>query len=178
MGRTTKLTPDSQKRIVDAIRLGATYELASLAGGIDSRNFRRWMERGRKSSGGPYFELAEAVNTASAAAAIGWLALIEKAAREEGGRHWTAAAWKLERRYPDMYGRVSRIDGNFKQTTKTSMEQTANINVTSTMQPDEAEAVVRILQEIGALSGANQLGSDPGKSQPPPAPSAPRILPA
>jgi hypothetical protein len=36
-------------------------------------------------------------------AAIGWLALIEQAAREG---NWQAAAWKLERRYPETYGRT------------------------------------------------------------------------
>ena len=34
---------------------------------------------------------------------MGWLAKIEQAANQG---HWQAAAWKLERRYPQEYGRT------------------------------------------------------------------------
>jgi len=95
MARPTKYTPDTVKRIVDAIRLGATYELACNYGGIDYMTFRRWYEAKR--------EFSEAVKDAEGAAVVKWLALIDKAANDGA---WQAAAWKLERRYPQTYGRT------------------------------------------------------------------------
>ena len=47
------------------------------------------------------------IRQSEAQAAQRWLNFIEKAA--EAGE-WQAAAWKLERRYPDTYGRKTRIE--------------------------------------------------------------------
>src|SRR5262245_37527488 len=88
-----KLGPEVKERILTAIRLGATYELASRYAGVSSESLRRY----RKDVG----FLAQ-VETAEGEAVVAWLTTIEKAARDGG---WTAAAWKLERRYPHVYGR-------------------------------------------------------------------------
>lgn len=53
------------------------------------------------------FEFFEGVKKATAEARIERLAHIEKAGRDGT---WTAAAWWLERRYPDEYGRRERRD--------------------------------------------------------------------
>lgn len=109
MGRPTKLTPETQKRIVDGIRMGATYELASQYGGVAYNTFNEWMKAGEGAQSGRYRDFYEAVKKAEGEAAIGWLAKIEKAASDG---EWQAAAWKLERRYPQNYGRqVQEIQG-------------------------------------------------------------------
>ncbi len=48
-------------------------------------------------------EFAEALEAAESRHEIGHLTHINAAAKE--GRYWRAAAWALERRYPDRYGR-------------------------------------------------------------------------
>lgn len=101
MANRTKLTPDVQRRIVDAIRVGATYDLACKYGGISDQTLANWLAwgaAGRK----PYVGFFVAVKDAEGAAAVKWLAQIDKAARDGT---WQAAAWKLERRYPELYGR-------------------------------------------------------------------------
>jgi transposase len=118
MGRPTKLTPETQARVCDALRLGATYELAAQYGGIAYNTFNEWRKRGeseldrmakaRKNTDArpsecPFVEFYEATKDAESTAAIGWLAKIEKAASDGA---WQAAAWKLERRYPNDYGRT------------------------------------------------------------------------
>lgn len=109
MGRPTKLTPETQKRIVDGIRMGATYELAAQYGGVSYDTFNNWIKAGVDAKSGSYFEFFNAVKRAEGEAAIGWLAKIEKAANDG---EWQAAAWKLERRYPQNYGRhVQEIQG-------------------------------------------------------------------
>lgn len=115
MPRPSKLTPETQKKIVDAIKMGATYELAAQYGGIHYDTFNNWMKRGvaeiehrdkprtkEHEEETPYIEFFEAIKQAEGDAAVLWLAKIEKSATEG---NWQAAAWKLERRYPDTYGR-------------------------------------------------------------------------
>jgi len=95
MARPTKYTPETAKKITDAIRVGATFRLACMYGGISEDTFLRWRER--------YADFADAIKEAEGAGAVGWLAKIEKAANEGV---WQAAAWKMERRYPHEYGRT------------------------------------------------------------------------
>ena len=91
----TKYTPETVKRITDAIKLGATYKLASAYGGITFQTFNLWREQK------PAF--AARIAEAEGKAAVKWLAKIEQAASDG---NWQAAAWKLERRYPQDYGRT------------------------------------------------------------------------
>jgi hypothetical protein len=106
VARKTKLTPEVQQRIVDAIGQGATYELAAQYGGIHYDTLRVWIQTN------PAF--SEAIKSAEGRAVVKWLALIDKAARgtEDRPGQWQAAAWKLERRYPYVYGKqVQEITG-------------------------------------------------------------------
>lgn len=94
MARQTKFTPETEQRILTALRLGATRVLAAQAGGIHYDTLRAWIHSK------PAFSVA--VMGAESQAAINALGSIQKAAREGD---WHAAAWMLERRYPDQYGR-------------------------------------------------------------------------
>lgn len=94
MARPTKYTPETVQKITQAIELGATYELACNYAGISYETFRKWMDA--------KVAFYEAVKTAEGKGATKWLAKIEAAANE----HWQAAAWKLERRYPNDYGKT------------------------------------------------------------------------
>ncbi len=94
MARKSKYTPDVVDKIVQAIRLGSTYALASQYAGITYETFNEWMKNK------PEFSFA--IKEAEGKAAATWLARIEDAAKSQ----WQAAAWKLERRYPQDYGRT------------------------------------------------------------------------
>lgn len=94
MARRTKYTPEVVQRLTQAISMGATYELACKYAGLHYDTFNEW----RKAKP----EFSDAVEKAEGQAVVGWLAKIEKAANDG---EWTAAAWKLERRYPQQYGR-------------------------------------------------------------------------
>lgn len=111
MARPTKLNPTTQERICQAIRVGATYQLAAQYGGVTYKTFNEWMKAGEDAQKGIYREFCEAVKKAEADAAMRWLALIDQAATMQ----WQAAAWKLERRYPEDYGRQvkdTRLSGS------------------------------------------------------------------
>lgn len=94
MARPTKYTPETINKIVEAIKMGATYELAAGYASISEAQFYEWKKRKP--------EFLEAIKKAEGVAAMLWLAKIEKASTEG---EWQAAAWKLERRYPHAYGK-------------------------------------------------------------------------
>lgn len=111
-GRKCKLTPEVQAAIVQALGVGATHEHACQFAGIGHDTFYAWLKKGSEGKT-PFSEFSEAVKKAEAQAGVGWLAQIETAARQG---QWQAAAWKLERRYPKVWGRqLMREDGDAAQ---------------------------------------------------------------
>jgi transposase len=127
-GRKTKYTPETVNKIVQALKMGATHELACNYAGIGVSTFHDWM------SAKP--EFSEAVKEAEGAAAVGWLAKIEKAANEGT---WQAAAWKLERRYPREYGR-----------TVVTQEQSLTPEQLEAMSDDELDRYIAKLSKLAS----------------------------
>lgn len=105
-GRKTRLTPERQQKIVNAIRAGAYVETAAAAAGINKVTLYRWLKRGNKYPGTIYAEFVEAVHEATAQAEMRDVLAVSKAAAED----WRAAAWRLERKYPKRWGTVSRAE--------------------------------------------------------------------
>lgn len=106
MARPTKYTPETVAKLCQAIKLGATYALACKYAGVSYHTFNEW-RNGRRFPQGTTPDdkraFGDAIEKAEGDAAIGWLAKIEKSASDGA---WQAAAWKLERRYPEDYGRT------------------------------------------------------------------------
>lgn len=103
MARPTKLTQEVSDRLVRLIRAGNFATVASAACGICRDTFQRWLRRGAKEESGIYRDLVIALDEASAIAEARNVAIIMKAAESQ----WQAAAWYLERRAPDRWGRAS-----------------------------------------------------------------------
>jgi len=97
-GRPCKLTPDTQAKLVQALSLGATRRAACEYAGISTETLRDWLLR----PGAAFSALSAALKEAEAKSTIGALAKIQKAATDG---QWQAAAWLLERRHPEEYGR-------------------------------------------------------------------------
>lgn len=102
MTRHIKLTPEIQKRLLDAFSVGASHRNACDYAGITPQTMYNWIEKA-ETGRAPYVAFLEQLKLSEGTAAVGWLAKIEKAASEGS---WQAAAWKLERRYPQDYGRT------------------------------------------------------------------------
>lgn len=102
VARPTKLDPDRIDRLVQAIQLGATYSLACKYAGISHQTLLNWLAKGEAQKTGPAHDLVARVAEAEGRAVVGWLVMIEKAAKDGD---WRAALAKLERRYPETYGR-------------------------------------------------------------------------
>lgn len=105
MGRPTDCTPEVTARICKAIRVGMPLEHAAEAGGIHRSTFYRWMQRAEDNEQ-PYRDFRDAVERAVRECEERALRRISKAARLGS---WQAAAWLLERRHPEHYGRRDRV---------------------------------------------------------------------
>lgn len=104
MARPTKLTAEVKDRIMQAVQAGNYLETAAQYAGIDSSTLRRWVQKGEAPSAPePYRSFCTALKSARAAAEVRSVALIQQAAT---GGTWQAAAWYLERSYPDRWGRT------------------------------------------------------------------------
>ena len=101
MGRPTKLTAETQQKIIGGLLLGLYQEQAALNAGISTTTFYQWMSKGRTPNT-PYTEFRDAVEKARAEAEARKLSVIHTAA--ESGV-WQAAAWFLERSFPSRWGR-------------------------------------------------------------------------
>lgn len=138
MGRPSKLTDETKRKIIDAISVGSTYEIAAGYAGVSYVTFNSWMQRGEAAKGGEFLEFFNAVKEAEGKAAVKWLAVIEKASVEQ----WQAAAWKLERRYPHQYGRQVH-----EVSVSVSPEPTADERAQANKKKDEWRAKRKVIAE-------------------------------
>ena len=107
-GRPSKLTQAVRDRIVLAIRGGNTYKASAEYGGVSYMTFNRWMEAGELQRRGQYRDFRDEVMRARNDVEVAQVATIRKAAQEGD---WHAAAWWLERRNPDEWGRKNAFTG-------------------------------------------------------------------
>ena len=128
---------------MECISLGSTHDLACKAAGISASIFCGWIARGRKEGAGEFWEFSQGVEKAEGNAVERWLAIIEKAAQNG---NWTAAAWKLERIYPERYGKKFEHYGNV------SVDFT---NVLHSMRRDLGSRTIRTEAEGSAPQNGN-----------------------
>lgn len=109
---STKLTPELAKEICDAIKVGSWLEVAADSCGIDRVTLKRWQKRGHKAlalskkTGEPvpdeekiFASFVVAVKQANAECEIVDIKRVNRSAK----KIWQAAAWRLERRYPERW---------------------------------------------------------------------------
>lgn len=106
MARPTKLDPERQERIVDAIRAGSYAEPACRAAGIAESTFYRWLQRGEAEGRGIYAEFARAVRRAEAEAELNAVDVVQAHMPSD----WRAAIAFLERRYPARWRRQTSAE--------------------------------------------------------------------
>jgi hypothetical protein len=102
MARPTKYTPQRVEAILKALRAGNTETNAAAYAEIHYDTC--WMWKRHK----PKF--AEAIEKAQADAQ----ALMVERVVDAAKTNWTAAAWWLERRYPQEWGKVERLEITLK----------------------------------------------------------------
>ena len=108
------INPGIIEAVCRTLRLGAYQREAAAAAGISYSALMQWISKGGKerrhiAEGGKprkghalYLDLVQGMEKAQAEAQLSDLAIVTRAAQEGA---WQAAAWKLERRNPDQWGR-------------------------------------------------------------------------
>lgn len=112
-GRPTKRTPENRKIILDAIEQGVPYRHAAAMAGMDEDTLLKWRASDT--------ELSESIKAAEGRAVMNRLLRIRLAEPD----HWQAAAWWLERKYPQEFGKTVQEQ---QHTGKDGAPLTININ--------------------------------------------------
>ena len=105
-GRPSKLTADIQNKIIEAIRAGAYVETAAAYAGINKSTFYDWLKKGARGLDPAFVEFSNAIERALASSEMRDIVTITKAADV----HWQAAAWRLERKHPNRWGRRQHVE--------------------------------------------------------------------
>lgn len=90
----------ASQRVIEVLKLGMTQQAACNVAGIHVDTFHEWMKK--------HPEFAEAVKSARDDGKAEALELIKAAAKDP--RHWQAAAWYLERSFPQEYRQRVGVD--------------------------------------------------------------------
>lgn len=120
-GRPTKLTTELMNEIAQYLRAGNYIETTAALVGIHRDSVYEWLKRGNaeiervsksnraniRKKEAIFVEFTDTVKKAQAQSEAMLVGLIGQAAQ----KNWTAAAWRLERKYPDKWGRTERNVG-------------------------------------------------------------------
>lgn len=103
--KNTKLTEEKIQLASKLIGAGNTIQTIYGALGISKQTWYNWLNKGEKAKSGIYRELWEEVQKAESRAETRYVTIIAQAAEE----NWQAAAWMLERKYPERWSKKDRF---------------------------------------------------------------------
>lgn len=131
-GRGSKLTEDIIIQINGDILAGLSHKDASIVAGVTQRTFYTWKNKGRQLQAHLdlnlitieelankdllYLQFFHAITIAEPLQKRNLILKIRLAA--DKAQHWTAAAWLLERKYPQEFGRVVKLETNWRDEAK------------------------------------------------------------
>ena len=108
IGRTTKLNPQTQQKIIDAITAGNYLETAANYANISKTTLYRWLAEAEQPNAPKRLrEFRDAVEQARAAAEVRNVTLVQRAANDGS---WQAASWYLERSFPARWGKNQKVE--------------------------------------------------------------------
>lgn len=160
-GRPCKLTAEVQRLLCEAIASGNNREDAALLAGIDSSTLRRWLKTAR-SKAGKFRTLLHAIKKAEAQAVNESVKTIRRAA----SRWWQAAAWWLERKYPETWGSDRAAIRELQKATKEHEKELAELRklqrVPDAVSPPKPEATPQADQGgTEAVPAGQPAGDEP-----------------
>ena len=106
IGPEAQLTEELADQLAAVIRAGSYIYVACAAVGISRQVYAKWMQRGLsdRPADALFRQLREKVERAQAEGEVRRVATVAAAANKT----WQAAAWLLERQYPERWGRLSQ----------------------------------------------------------------------
>jgi len=107
LARKSKLTQELIKEAYKLVAAGNYIKDVYPILGIDESTWYRWLSEGEKAKSGLKREFYETIKKAEKDAIARNVALIQRAAQDG---NWQAAAWWLERKYFEDWGRKDKVD--------------------------------------------------------------------
>lgn len=134
-GRPTKLTDALFRAFIELFLKGSFRETACRELGVGYRTFVRWMKLGRTNPNGLYGQFRRGVLAAEARSQNRLLDRVHAAVLED----WKAAAWILERKFPDLFGAYRGELGELKRQIREMEREIAKVPVGSAEQLPDSE---------------------------------------
>jgi hypothetical protein len=156
VGRPSKLTATVKARLIDAIKRGASTEVACSAAGVGYSTVRDWIVigEGRHATKKPTREFKEFSEDVTRAIADSEMALITKV-QQGAGQDWRAAAWILERRFSDRWANTQRIEVKVREQVEEEFEQFYDA-LEAELEPETYEALLNAVDRIQSRGSAAQ----------------------
>lgn len=126
-GRPTVLTDAITQKLCEEIEAGNTFSTSCRTVGVAVRSFYHWRRTGKqraeagKDESDIFVRFYHAIDMAEAKAERAALEVIRNA------NTWQAAAWYLERRYPDKWGSQRREIRELQRTIKQLTDNRSNL---------------------------------------------------
>jgi hypothetical protein len=150
---TPKLTEELIEKLSMVVRHGAYIETAAAFCGIHKDSLYRWLKIAASDDATElHHKLNDALKRALADAEIRDLSVITKAAQEG---IWQAAAWRLERKHPERWGRHARVE-----------VQHSGVDGRPIEIADRSEALKKILADPAVLVAFETLENRIGTGEP------------
>jgi len=171
MGRPSRLTPKLHRTIVGLIRNG-NYEIAACrAVGVAGSTYGLWKKRGREDrekaqakgidvleisdeEKSTYWNFLDDIQRALGEAEVKFQHIISEAALKS----WQAAAWMLERKYPDRWGRRDRMEHTGRDGGPIEVARAAVVD----MSDEELRAIVNVQRRISGYPDIDSPGGADG----------------
>jgi len=107
MARKSKLTKELIEQAYKLVAAGNYHKDVYPILGVDESTWYRWLSDGEKAKSGIKKEFSETIKKAEKVAIARNVGVIQQAAKEG---NWQAAAWWLERKYFEDWGRKDKVD--------------------------------------------------------------------
>lgn len=160
-GRPTKFTPETRKRIIEALEVGMPKNAACASAGVDYRTFAYWQERGLKAKSGEFLHFVQALKMAEDRGIAFLLSIVIKAARgtDKKGGNWVAAMTMLERLHPAQFGRIDKMSAEVRLSGGVNVRASEDELVKLIQSDPEARDAAQKLLELTSHCSGNADGA-------------------
>lgn len=151
-GRPTLLNPTRQAALLNAIEQGMPLKHAAAMAGMSYDTLNAWQKRGENESAPEQFrQFCQLLRHSQAVAMQVHLTSICDAAK----RDWRAAAWMLERRFPEDFARQQQLEHSVSNAKPWLPDPEVNHEVLVRMK--KQQGMVEILKKLGGIIQEKRL---------------------
>ena len=151
-GRPTLLNPTRQAALLEAIEQGMPLKQAAAVAGMSYDTLNNWQNRGENESAPEKFrQFCQLLRHSQAVAMQVHVSSINEAAK----RDWRAAAWMLERRFPEDFARHQQLEHSVSDAKPWMPDPDLTPEVLIRMK--KQQGIVEIFKKLGSIIKEKRL---------------------